>query len=205
MRATALAPLAWAAAGGALYFLAYVGFGVWPLLFVFLTPLWHALETCDDDRVSRSLLAGITFGAVAYAGGFSWLWRLVEVFLAGNVALGGALWLAYGAWFAASFAAYALVYRALRRRGDSVAIAGIAPLVLVEWLWPQIFPVNAGAALISAPAPLVQVADLGGPLLLTVLVACGNLAVFATWGWLRGARPRPRAARHASRAHAGGV
>jgi apolipoprotein N-acyltransferase len=153
-------------------------------------PLWRALDACRDSA-ARSALAGLVFGAVAYAGGFGWLWRLVDVFLAGHVVLGAALWTAYGAWFAAGFAAYAVLYRALRRRGSPVALAGVASLVLVEWLQPEVFPVNAGAALIAAPAPLVQVADLGGPLLLTALVALANAALLDTWLWLRGERARP--------------
>jgi apolipoprotein N-acyltransferase len=40
---------------------------------------------------------------------------------------------------------------------------------------------------------LVQAADLGGPLLLTVLVGVVNVAAFDTWTWLRGRRARPTA------------
>jgi apolipoprotein N-acyltransferase len=40
---------------------------------------------------------------------------------------------------------------------------------------------------------LVQIVDLGGPLLASALVVLVNLAVFETWRWLRGERPQPRA------------
>jgi apolipoprotein N-acyltransferase len=176
-----------AAAGGVLYFLGYLGWGVWPCLFVFLVPLWLALE-----RARSPAATGLVFGAVAYAGGFVWLWPLVEVFLAGNRVVGAACWLAYGAWFALGFALYALVVRGIRARGRPIALAGVAPLVTLEWLQPQLFPVNAGGALVTVPS-LVQAADLGGPLLLTVLVGLVNVAAFDTWTWLRGRRPRPSA------------
>jgi apolipoprotein N-acyltransferase len=52
--------------------------------------------------------------------------------------------------------------------------------------------VSAGSALVTVPA-LVQIADLGGPLLLTSLVAGVNVAVFETWRWWRGRRATPRA------------
>ncbi|HZR81434.1 MAG TPA: apolipoprotein N-acyltransferase [Candidatus Binatia bacterium] len=188
--------LASAALGGVLYFLGYVGFGAWPLIFVFLVPLWCALESVPVGRPGRGRSAravaalGFAFGLVAYAGGFAWLWKLVEVFLAGNLVLGGALWALYGAWFAAGFALYAIAFAAIRRRGWPVAIAGTAPLVVLEWLQPMIFPVNAGSALIHT-LPLVQIADLGGPLLLTAFVATVNVIAFETWSWWRDRRARP--------------
>lgn len=114
----------------------------------------------------------------------------MEVFLAGHVAVGAALWVAYGLWFAAGFAAYALAFHALRRRGWPLAVAGIAPLVVVEWLQPQVFPVYAGAGLLAVPA-WIQMADLGGPLLLTAFLAAVNAGVYATVGWLAGRRGRP--------------
>jgi apolipoprotein N-acyltransferase len=184
------APFAAAACGGALYFLGYLGWGVWPCLFVFLVPLLSALE--DAPGAGRAASLGIVFGLAAYAGGFLWLWRLVDPFLDGNRVAGAVLWLAYGVWFAAGFAVYAMLVRAVRRRGGPIVLAGIAPLVAIEWLQPQLFPVNAGSALVAVPAS-VQVADLGGPLLLTALVAGANVVLFETWRWWRARRAIPRA------------
>jgi len=182
-------PLLLAATGGALYFLGYPGFGWWPLILVFLVPLWRALEAARG--AAGAALAGLVFGGVAYAGGYPWLWRLVDSFLAEQRGLGAALWLAHGAWFALGFGAYALLYRGLRRRGWPVAIAGVAPLLAVEWLQPQLFPVNAGAALALAP-PLAQTADLGGPLLLSALVGAANGVAHAALAWRCRERPAPR-------------
>jgi apolipoprotein N-acyltransferase len=137
-----------------------------------------------------SVTVGLVFGASAYAGGFHSLWHLVDTFLQGNRAVGVGLWLAYGAWFAAAFGLYAGLVRTLRRRGGSPAVAGIAPLVGVEWLYPQLFPVYAGSALAVLPR-WSQPADLGGPLLLTALVAGANVVAGETAAWGRGRRPRP--------------
>jgi apolipoprotein N-acyltransferase len=182
--------LACAALGGVLYFLGYVGFGLWPLLLVFLVPLWLAVDAVRGSA-QRAALAGLVFGAVAYAGGFGWLWRLVEVFLGGDLVLGAALWLAHGLVFAAGFAVYALLHHALRVRGFSVGVAGVPTLVVVEWLQPAIFPVTAGSGLVHGPAVLVQIADLGGPLLLTAFLALVDVAAFEVLAWLRGARSLP--------------
>ena len=65
----------------------------------------EALERRASARRPACLLPGFVFGWVAYAGGYLWLWRLVDVFLDGDRVLGAALWLAYSLWFA----------RALRR------------------------------------------------------------------------------------------
>jgi apolipoprotein N-acyltransferase len=173
--------------GGVLYFLGYVGYGVWPCLLVFLIPLWTALERADGWRPAAA--AGLAFGATAYIGGFLWLWRLVAVFLDGNRILGGILWAAYGAWFALGFAVYGALFHGVRRRGWPIAVAGVAPLVAVEWLQPQLFPLYAGNGLVAAPT-WTQLADLGGPLLLTALLGVANVGVLATWDWWHG-RGRP--------------
>jgi apolipoprotein N-acyltransferase len=182
-----------AAAGGILYVLGYVGYGIWPCIFVFLVPLWWALERVRSRRPATSFLVGLTFGFTAYAGGYVWLWRLLEPFLGGNRAVGAALWVGYGLWLAIGFGLYALALRAIRARGWSIATAGVAPLVVLEWLQLQVFPLYAGGALVAAPVAWMQSADLGGPLLLTTLVALGNVVVFETIAWWSGGRRRPLA------------
>jgi apolipoprotein N-acyltransferase len=183
---------AWLAAalGGVLYFLGYLGWGAWPCLLAFLAPLWGALDDAAAARARVSLLLGLTFGLVAYAGGFLWLWYLVATFLDGNRAFGVLLWILFGLWFAAGYALYALVFRGIRRRGWPIVVAGVPPLLVLEWLQPQLFPLYAGAGLVPAPL-LVQAADLGGPLLLTALLAAPNLALLATWRWWRGGMRPP--------------
>lgn len=178
-----------AAGGGILHFLGYLGFGIWPLALVCLVPFWLALDGAPRPRVAA--LLGAVFGWVSYAGGFLWMWRIVDVFLGGNAVLGAALWLADGSWFALRYALYALLYRAVRQRGWPLALAGVPTLVLIEWLYPLLFPVYFGHAL-GARLLLIQIGDLGGPLLLTALAALCNAAACTTWQWWRGG-PRPTA------------
>jgi apolipoprotein N-acyltransferase len=187
-----IAGVAAAAAAGVLYALGYLGWGAWPCLFLFLVPLWWALSTVATGLVGAALL-GFVFGLAAFAGGHLWLLALIGPFLDGRVGTGVALWLAYGTWFALAFALYGLLFAAVRRRGWPVAVAGIAPYVLVEWLQPQIFPLYAGNGLVAVPL-LAGTADLGGPLLLTALLAGANLVVFETALWWDGRRRAPRAA-----------
>jgi apolipoprotein N-acyltransferase len=69
-------------------------------------------------------------------------------------------------------------------------VAGVAPLLLLEWIYPALFPVHVGDSLVDRTA-WIQLADLGGPLLVSALVALGNAAVFETWRWLRSQRALP--------------
>lgn len=180
-----------ALAGGVLYALGYLGYGLWPCLLVFLTPLWWALDRLRARRLGPAL-AGFAFGLGAYAAGFRFLWHLLDPFLGGRAALGAALWVGYGLWFAAGFAAYGAVVALVRRRGWPLAAAAIPPLLVLEWLQLLVFPLYAGGALVLAPL-WAQSADLGGPLLLTALLAGANVVAYETTAWRRGRRPRPRA------------
>jgi apolipoprotein N-acyltransferase len=174
-----------------LYFLGYLGWGAWPCLFLFLVPAWWALTTAAVRGRDAAGL-GFTFGFAAYAGGHLWLLALIGPYLDGRYGTGAVLWIVYGVWFALAFAVYGALFHALRHRGVPLAVAGIAPYVLVEWLQPQIFPLYAGNGLVAVPL-LAQTADVGGPLLLTALLAGANLVMFETLAWLDGRRPRPLA------------
>lgn len=181
-----------AAAGGILYFLGYLGWGAWPCLLGFLVPLWWALTLRPAAPLGSAAALGFVFGGAAYAGGHLWLLALIGPFLDGRVVAGTVLWIAYGIWFALAFAVYGILVQLMRRRGWPMALAGIAPYVLVEWRQPQIFPLYAGNGLIAAPL-WAQSADLGGPLLLTALLGGSNLVLFETVRWLEGRRAAPRA------------
>jgi apolipoprotein N-acyltransferase len=181
-----------AALGGALFCLGYVGFGWWPLALAAWAVLWTALDAVPRRSIRGTALVGFAFGWVAHAGGYAWLWRLVDVFLAGRVAIGAALWLLHSLWFATGYAIYAVVVRSARLRGWPIALAGGAPLVALEWLYPQLFPVHVGDSFVDQTR-LVQIADLGGPLLVTALAALANAAVYEMVCWIRDRRRRPRA------------
>ena len=179
-----------AGAGGACAFLGFCGFGIWPLALISLPLLWRALEEVRSDRLKWAALLGFVFGQVAYSGGFHWMWRIVDVFLDGNVVLGGLLWIADSSWFALRFALYASAYTLLRRRGWPVVVAALPPLLVVEWLHPLLFPVYLGHSLLPL-ITMIQIADVGGPLLLTGLLVMLNVAVFETWRWVRRERGAP--------------
>ena len=119
---------------------------------------------------SWSRLLGLAFGLTAYAGGFLWLWHLVDPFLGGRRLVGAALWIVYGVWFASGSPSTPPLFRGIRRRGWPLVVAGVPPLLVVEWLQPQLFPLYAGSGPRRARRPRRRSRTWAGPLLLTALL-----------------------------------
>ncbi len=181
--------LALAALGGVLHFLGFAGFGIWPLALVCLVPLWLAIRRCHGT-IGAATAAGFVFGWVSYAGGYLWLWSIVDVFLGGEPLIAATFWAADSVWFATRYAAYGLLCGLAARHRRRFATVAPAALVVVEWLYPLLFPVHLGHA-IAERRHLVQMADLGGPLLLTLFVAGTNAAALLAIEWLLGERRFP--------------
>ena len=173
--------IALAALAGTIDFVAFPGIGVWPLAFVAMVPLFFALERTRDGvplRDRDAALTGITFGFIGNLGGFYWLIEMLENFSGFPYAicvLLGALVCLYQGGMLATFAW--LWFRATQRGWPRVATAA-ASIAAVEGVWPLLFPYYHGNHLHDV-APLVQIADLGGPMLVSALVACTNVGVYS--------------------------
>ncbi len=169
-----------AALGGVLYFLGWAGFGIWPLSLVCLVPLWAALELSLGRSWRTAAAVGWLYGTVTCAGGYHWLVEFLEIFSGYGYAASATFWLIFSAYLGLNFGVYGFVYRALRRRGWTVPFVAIPTLVVVEWIYPALFPTYLANSL-HAQTTLVQIADLGGPLLVTVAIALVNLSLFEAW------------------------
>lgn len=168
---------------GSLYALSNVGFGWWPLVFIYLTPLWLAIDSLNSNqKLKKVALLGFIFGLSAFAVGFPWMLSLTDKFLGSGIFLGSFLWVCLGIWFSLAFAIYALLYRCLSYVNCPNVIAGTTPLVLIEWWQVSLFPSYGGTALIAKPI-LAQIADLGGPLILSAFVVMINSGVYAVYQW----------------------
>jgi len=182
---------AWAVLGGVIYFLGWAGFGYWPLALVSLVPVWAALELSTGRPWQAALGVSWVYGIVMIAGGYHWLVPFFEVFSGYGSFASVGFWLAFSVFIGAQYGVYGVVYWLLRRRGWSVALAAIPPFIAAEWLYPKLFPVYLANSFNQQPL-LVQIADLGGPLLVTAVAAMVNLTVFETWRWWRGVHGAPR-------------
>src|SRR5256885_3984052 len=65
------------ALSGVLYFVSWIGFGIWPLAFVCFVPQIFALR---DASGKEALRRGFVFGFVTHLGGYVWIVHLLVTF-----------------------------------------------------------------------------------------------------------------------------
>jgi apolipoprotein N-acyltransferase len=162
------------ALSGVLYFVSWIGFGIWPLAFVCFVPQVFALR---DATGKQALRRGFVFGFVTHLGGYVWIVHLLRTFAFFPV------WLAFLGYLVVCAAQGALlaVFSWLFRKAwvaTNWPLTALLPLCLVatEFVYPLLFQSYTGVALMPA-IQLVQIAELGGVLLLSALQALVNGAV----------------------------
>lgn len=176
--------LLWPTISGILYFLSWIGFGIWPLAFVCFVPLLWALRGATRKQ---AFVRGFWMGFVTHLGGYTWVMHTLRVFAFAPlpVAFLGYLLLcaAQGLLFGAL--SWAMGWLWDRTHWPAVAILPLT-LVATEFVFPLLFQSYTGVALMPL-LPLVQIADLGGVLLLSALQALVNGALFdALLAWRTG-------------------
>ncbi len=167
-------PWAWAVASGVLYFLGFVGFGLWPLIFVFLVPLM----TATRQRSARaSFFLGWLAGTVAMWGGYYWVVHLLQTFAHLDLhwaVLGFFLLTAYQglAWGIVAL----FEHQARTHWRIPTAISLTMAVIAIEAWYPFLFPNYAGNTLYVVPR-LTQHVELFGMAGLSVLVGGVNGAL----------------------------
>ena len=167
-----------------LHIFGWAGFGVWPLALVCMAPFWAALELGLDRTWRHTLALGWVYGAVGYIGGYHWLVEFLDVFSGYGIVPSTLFFIAFCIYLGFDYALYAVVYRALRRRGWPAAAVAVPILLLMEWAYPALFPTYLANSFHMLTVP-TQIADLGGPLLVTAFMGLVNLSVYETWRWWR--------------------
>jgi len=159
------------ALSGVMYFLSWIGFGLWPLAFVCFIPLLYCLRNLTPRQALRR---GAWMGFVTHCGGYTWIVHLLRVFafLPLPVAILGYLGICAAQGFIFGVFAWILQHARLKSRW---ALAALVPIVLcvVEWLYPLLFQSYTGVSLMPVTA-LIQIADVGGVLLVSALQAVVN-------------------------------
>jgi len=187
-----------AALSGALYFLGFAGFDLWPLAFVALVPMLWSL----DPRVAlpyRHLVGlGLCFGFVTNVGGYYWIVNTLEDFSGFPflicVLFATIVWL----YQSSALLCFSLLYRRARHAGFGAPLSACASMVFAEWAIPLLFEHYFGASLHNVPMA-IQVADLGGPLLVTGLLTLANAGLYVLLRSIVEARKNPGKARIAVR------
>jgi apolipoprotein N-acyltransferase len=162
-----------AALGGVLYFVSFAGIDVWPFAFVAQALLVVAIR---GQSPRRAAWLGLLSGTAMALGGFYWMAGVLTAFggfsKPVSVALAGLLAVYQGGGRVAILAW--LTARA-EVRGWSPSLAYAAAFAATELLYPLLFPFYAAASVHQVPV-LLQVADLGGPILVGLVLTAVNLA-----------------------------
>jgi len=158
---------------GFLYFLSFPGIDIWPLSFIALAPLIIALR---GQSVRRATGLGWVAGFTMTMFGFYWLLDMLKVFSGFPVPLCALFMALLCGYQAGRIALCGLLYGLTERRGWPASLAFVGAFAASELLYPLLFPWYFGATVHNAPV-LLQTADLGGPILVGLVLVAPNLAV----------------------------
>jgi apolipoprotein N-acyltransferase len=176
---------------GVLSFVAFAGIDIWPLAFVAAVP--HFVAVARGAKTTKHVLAlGFAYGFTTNAGGYYWIVEMLTIFSGFHVALcvlGGVLVWSYQAG-QLTIATWA--WNRLRMAGVPAAFAFALIHPAVEWAYPFLFHHYFGNSFHTVPA-LIQIADLGGALVVTALTAVVNGAIFDVLEARRAGHAFPRA------------
>jgi apolipoprotein N-acyltransferase len=170
-----------AALSAALAVLSFPPFDAWPLAFVAWAPLLVALH---GRSPRHALWLGGIQGLVVNAVGSRWLPDVIRTFVGRSWILCGVFAFAVYAYSAGRAAILAWLWARAEKKGWPPGLAFVLAFGATEALYPLLFPWYTGLATHRAPV-LMQLAELGGPVLVGVPLAMSSVA-FAevAWAWL---------------------
>ena len=157
---------------GLLYFVAFPGIDVWPLAFVALVPLLVAMRGQPARRAAGlGWMAGFTMTMT----GFYWLLEMLKVFSGFPVALCLLFMAILCAFQGGRIALCGWLYGRAEARGWPAPVVFVLAFAASELVYPLLFPWYFGATVHNAPV-MMQVSDLGGPILVGLVLIAANLA-----------------------------
>ncbi|MEJ7730901.1 MAG: apolipoprotein N-acyltransferase [Polyangiaceae bacterium] len=158
---------------GLLYFVSFPGVDVWPLAFVSLAPLLIAMR---GQPVRRAAGLGWAAGFTMTMTGFYWLMEMLRVFSGFPTPVCFLFMCILCAFQGGRIGLCGWLYGRAATRGWPAEAVFLGAFATSELLYPLLFPWYFGATMHLAPA-LTQVADLGGPILVGLMVATTSVAV----------------------------
>ncbi|MEM9067192.1 MAG: apolipoprotein N-acyltransferase [Myxococcota bacterium] len=169
--------------GGWFQCLGFAGFSWWPFAFLCWLPMFYVLEVEKDATTKRVLRLGLFHGFVGYTGGYYWLVEMLESFSGYD---GAPNWFFASVFFIYQGGQQMLIYwlyRRARQRGWGVTASAIPALLALELSYPVLFPAFLSTGFHDVTT-FIQVADLGGPMLVSAIVMAVNGALFEVF-WAR--------------------
>jgi apolipoprotein N-acyltransferase len=158
---------------GLLYWVAFPGIDVWPVSFVALVPLFVALA---GQTPKRGFWIGWTAGFGMTITGFYWLSYTLQVFSGFPLPL---CWLFQGilcGYQAGRIGLFGWLATRGEQRGWGRGLTLALAFAASELVFPLLFPWFYGATVHQIPA-LIQVAELGGPIAVSLVLLAVNYAL----------------------------
>jgi apolipoprotein N-acyltransferase len=160
-------------ATGALYFLGFPSLDLWPFSLVAFVPLIVALE---GQKPRRALGLGFTAGLVMNALGLYWLYPTMRRFSELPVPVCVALTLLVCGYQGLRIGVLGWLYARARSRAWPWVPGLAVSFVASELVYPLIFPWYFGACA-HRVLPLLQWAEVGGPIAVGLLLFAPNIAI----------------------------
>lgn len=169
---------------GIIYCLSFPGFDQWYLVWISFIPLLYVIEKANSSK--QVLLAGFVMGFSGNSLGYYWLPYTIHVFGGFNYPLTYLFFFVLISYQALFFSAFSyLVWKSSRlklRFKDyelKLPLWFVTPsiMVILEFIYPLLFPIYVANTLHPVPL-LIQIVDIGGPLLLTFIIMFVNGSIY---------------------------
>ena len=153
-------------------FIATPDLDVWPLAYLALIPI---LVVTRGLSPGKAFLWGWLCGTIANGGGFYWVNHLLTVFAGLHWAAAFPIYVLMMAYQGLLYGFFVLFVRLIRRKLPGLPMTVVAPVVFtgLELCIPYVFPYYL-AITQAWVVPLIQVADLAGPLGISFLIILLN-------------------------------
>ncbi len=158
---------------GFLYYLAFPGVDYWGFAFIAWIPWMLALRGATPGRAA---MQGLAVGLVSHLLGFSWLLEMLKVFSGFSTNVCAVLMVLLCAYQGASFSLLGWLYARASARGWPAGFVFVAAFSACETVYPLLFPYNFGATM-HLVYPIAQVAEIGGPLLVALVIFAPGWAI----------------------------
>jgi apolipoprotein N-acyltransferase len=158
---------------GFLYFVAFPGVDVWPLAFVALVPLVVALR---GQSTRRATALGWVAGFTMTMFGFYWLLDMLQVFSGFPLPICFLFMALLCGYQAGRIALFGWLHARAEQRGWPAIPLVLFAFAASELIYPLLFPWTYAATVHQVPA-LTQLAELGSPIAVALVLLCANLAI----------------------------
>ncbi len=160
---------------GVLVAMAFAGIGAWPLAFIAWVPMALAVR---GQTPRRAFGLGLLGGFVEVMIGFYWLTPMLQTFSGFPLPLCVLFASILSAYQGGRIALMTWIAARAERRGWNADLAFLGAFALSELVYPLLFPWYFAASFHDHPI-FMQTAELGGPILVSLVYVGFNLAVAA--------------------------